>query len=128
MELLTIKEVSKMLKMSESSIRKLIFYKKIPFIKLGYKTIRFCSVEIEKWIREKSVNGDNNNSNKKKKTKIIQFSNNPFIDNLVKDIKQDFLKKFFYFFSNLTLTPSINHNLNHALLGGVPYFFKKRRN
>jgi len=127
MELLTIKEVSKMLKMSESSIRKLIFYKKIPFIKLGYKTIRFDPVEIEKWLREKSVNGNNNN-NKKKKTKIIQFSNNPFIDNLVKDIKQDFLKKFFYFFSNLTLTPSINHNLNHALLGGVPYFFKKRRN
>jgi len=98
MELLTIKELSKMLKMSESSIRKLIFYKKIPFIKLGYKTIRFCSVEIEKWIREKSVNGDNNNSNKKKKIKTIQSINNPFIDNLVKNIKQDFLKKFFYFF------------------------------
>ena len=99
MELLTIKEVSKMLKMSESSIRKLIFYKKIPFIKLGYKTIRFCSVEIEKWIREKSVNGDNNNNNnnsnnKKKKTKIIQFNKNSFIDNLVDDIKQDFFKKF----------------------------------
>jgi len=94
MELLTVKEVSKMLKMSESSIRRLIFYKKIPFIKLGYKTIRFDPVEIEKWLREKSVNGNNNNSNnKKKKTKTIQFNNNRFIDNLVNNIKQDFLKK-----------------------------------
>ena len=98
MELLTIKEVSKILKMSESSIRKLISCKKIPFIRFGYKTIRFDPVEIEKWIREKSVNGDNNNNNnnsnnKKKKTKIIQFNKNSFIDNLVDDIKQDFLKK-----------------------------------
>jgi len=93
MELLTIKELSKILKMSESSIRRLIFHKKIPFIKFGYKTIRFDPVEIEKWIREKSVNGGNNSSNKKKKTKTMQFSNNPFIDQLVKNIKQDFLKK-----------------------------------
>lgn len=48
--LLTVDEVSKILKVSQVWIYKLVREKKIPFCRLGGKTVRFKQSELETWI------------------------------------------------------------------------------
>ena len=49
-ELLTVKEVSTILKLSESGLRNLVRQGKIPHIKFGKRTIRFNPKAIEAWL------------------------------------------------------------------------------
>ena len=52
---LTVKELSKYIKLSESHIYFLVNNKKIPYSKLGGRRILFDKQKIKKWIEEKSV-------------------------------------------------------------------------
>lgn len=53
-KLLTISELSTLLNIKDTTIRKFIFYRKIPFIKVG-RLIRFSSEDIQKWIEQMST-------------------------------------------------------------------------
>ena len=48
-KLLDINDLEQSLSVKKSHLRSLIFRKQIPFLKLG-RLIRFCPVEIEKWL------------------------------------------------------------------------------
>ncbi len=52
--LLTIKEVSEVLKISESTLYRWVHKKEIPFVKLGGKP-RFLQDEIQEFIKKNSV-------------------------------------------------------------------------
>lgn len=52
--LLTVNELSRWLKVDESTIRKKVCYGKIPHIKIG-RLVRFRRNEIEAWINEQSM-------------------------------------------------------------------------
>lgn len=52
--LLTIKEVSNILKISESTLYRWVHKKEIPFVKLGGK-LRFSPDEIQEFIKKNSV-------------------------------------------------------------------------
>ena len=52
--LLTIEEVSEILKVPISTLRKWCFYRKIPYHKMG-RHVRFLETDIEKWIKQKKV-------------------------------------------------------------------------
>jgi excisionase family DNA binding protein len=54
-EFLTIRELSKWIRLSRSHIYCLVSKKKIPFIKLGGKLL-FSSAEIRKWVDQSSYN------------------------------------------------------------------------
>lgn len=58
-ELLTIEELAKKLKVSKNYIKNLIFKKQIPYVKLSYKTIRFDPVEIEIWLKKRTISKEN---------------------------------------------------------------------
>jgi len=47
--LLCIEELAGVLKLADQTIRKWVFHKKIPFVKIG-KVIRFRPSQIDKWI------------------------------------------------------------------------------
>jgi excisionase family DNA binding protein len=51
--LMTIDDVAEKTQISVGAVRKYVFYKTIPFLKLG-GAIRFRPSEIEKWFKEKS--------------------------------------------------------------------------
>lgn len=50
----TIKELCSILKVKESWLRRQIYYKKIPYFKLG-RLIRFHKKEINQWLRNKPL-------------------------------------------------------------------------
>lgn len=52
--LLTIKDLSNILQLSHSAIYRLIQNRKIPFIKISGKAIRFRQDDIEQWLSSKS--------------------------------------------------------------------------
>jgi excisionase family DNA binding protein len=52
-ELLTVEDVSKILKISISSLYRLVHLRQIPFIKVTNRCLRFSNSAIEKWIEEK---------------------------------------------------------------------------
>lgn len=52
--LLTIKDVSKILKISESTLYRWVHKKEIPFVKLGGK-LRFSQDKIQEYIKKNSV-------------------------------------------------------------------------
>ena len=53
-ELLTITEVSKLLKMKESKIRNAIFKRQIPYLKIG-GLVRFRRDQLLSWLENQSV-------------------------------------------------------------------------
>ena len=55
-EILTIKEVSEYLKVTERTIYRLAAAKKIPAFKVG-GTWRFSRTDIDKWIKQQSMEG-----------------------------------------------------------------------
>lgn len=55
MELLTVKEVAKKLTLSENTVYRMAAKREIPYIKFGYKTMRFDPVEIDKLIRKHQI-------------------------------------------------------------------------
>ena len=50
-KLLTKTEIAELLNVSVSTIEHYVFFKKIPFIKIG-KLVRFSEDEISKWVQE----------------------------------------------------------------------------
>jgi len=60
-DLITIKELSKLLDVKPSWIKSMVFKKQIPFIKLGKKHIRFSRQAIQKWVVEKMIQEDSCN-------------------------------------------------------------------
>ncbi len=54
-ELLTIDEVSRMLKLAKNTVYHLISSKRIPYIKLSPRVVRFSQAEILAWIKQKAV-------------------------------------------------------------------------
>ena len=52
-EFLTVKEASQLLNVKESLLRKLIFYKEIPYYKLGARLIRLRKEELMAWAEKK---------------------------------------------------------------------------
>ncbi len=50
-ELLSIRDVSRLLKIKESTLRAWIFQKRIPCIRLG-RLVRFRKPELERWLEE----------------------------------------------------------------------------
>ena len=55
-ELLTIQEVSKLLKVTPSLIYKWVHYGFVPYVKLGTR-VRFKQTALEKWIEKRSTKG-----------------------------------------------------------------------
>jgi len=56
-QLMTIKDLSKFLKVPEPTIRDWKYKKKIPFLKLG-RSLRFSFPDISKWLNERSHYAD----------------------------------------------------------------------
>jgi excisionase family DNA binding protein len=54
-DLMTPVQLAKLLGVPISKIYKLTFYKQIPHIKLGAKTLRFDPAKVQKWIAEQSI-------------------------------------------------------------------------
>ena len=54
-ELLTAKEAAEYLGVKKGTIYEWVFYRKIPFIKMG-RLLRFRRESLEEWIKEKEVN------------------------------------------------------------------------
>ncbi len=59
-EIKSLKEISKYLKISESTIRKLVKEKNIPYFRIGYR-IKFDLEEINNWIGTLSEKESKNN-------------------------------------------------------------------
>ncbi|GAB6182813.1 helix-turn-helix transcriptional regulator [Thermodesulfovibrio hydrogeniphilus] len=57
-KLLTVDEVARMLSLSKQSIYQLVFYRKIPVIRLSKRALRFDPEAIERWLKEKTVDVD----------------------------------------------------------------------
>lgn len=53
MDLITIEELSSMLRIKIGTLRSLCFQKKIPHVKIG-RLVRFLRRDISKWIEERS--------------------------------------------------------------------------
>lgn len=53
-KLYTVKEIAQILSLKEGHIRKLVFYRKIPFIKIG-GLVRFEQAAIEEWLKKNTV-------------------------------------------------------------------------
>ena len=51
-ELLSIRDVSEMLKIKEATLRAWVFQRQIPCIRLG-RLVRFKRGDLERWIRDK---------------------------------------------------------------------------
>lgn len=56
-ELWRVDRVAKRLGCGEPYVRKLVFEKRIPFIKLGHRTLRFSPEAIERWLESKEEGG-----------------------------------------------------------------------
>jgi excisionase family DNA binding protein len=54
-EYLTVKEICNYLNVKETHLRSMVYYKKIPFKKIG-NTLRFDLDEIKKWLKQNSYN------------------------------------------------------------------------
>lgn len=53
-KLFTVKELAQILNTKEGQVRKLVFYRKIPFIKVG-GSVRFEKTAIEDWLKKNTV-------------------------------------------------------------------------
>lgn len=55
--LMTVREVAEILQIKESTLRQMIQYKKIPYVKLNGKkgAVRFRASDIERWIEHKII-------------------------------------------------------------------------
>lgn len=51
-ELLDIAALERKLHVSRSTVFRLMKYKKLPFVKIGARTLRFDNNEIERWVQE----------------------------------------------------------------------------
>ncbi len=51
-QLLGIKDVSELLKVKESTIRSWVFQKRIPFLRVGGRLVRFPMKELQMWLRK----------------------------------------------------------------------------
>lgn len=94
-ELLTINEVSKILKLSPRTLYNLISLAKIPHIKLSGRAVRFRPSDIEAWLIEKTK------LEAKKVGKTVSIvrlektgkfkGKNRFLENLIENAKKDAL-------------------------------------
>jgi len=124
-QLLTIDELAEKLKVNKAFIKNLIFKKQIPYIKISYKTIRFDPVEIEIWLKKRTVSKENSETSvlnfptKKRKTSLNtshdRIKNQ--IDRIIKEAKADFLNKANIYTLAKLLYMSVY--LSYALLGGL---------
>ena len=55
-ELLGVQDVSRLLKIRESTLRAWVFQKKIPVVRIG-RLVRFRSSDLERWIRDEHRRG-----------------------------------------------------------------------
>lgn len=59
LELLTVDEVTQLLKLSKGAVYQMIARREIPYLKIG-RRIRFDKEEISKWLDRQRVDGINN--------------------------------------------------------------------
>lgn len=53
--MMTVDQLSKKLNVTPNTVRKMARERKIPFIKLGYRILRFDEIEVTKYIQSKTV-------------------------------------------------------------------------
>ena len=96
-ELLTIDEVSQILKLTKSTIYQFISTKKIPYVKLGSRSVRFCQSDIQAWLKEKCQSTERRAENKRqgeeRRRNIVEISQNIKVNSLVERAKKEVLKK-----------------------------------
>ena len=95
-KLLTKKDVLEMLGIKESTLYTWVHRKKIPYIKLGKRCLRFRENDILEWISYKAVRSQTDESSQSTRIKRPQ-SRSPKADDdvqrLVNNAKKDTLKK-----------------------------------
>jgi excisionase family DNA binding protein len=95
-KLLSKKDVLEMLGIKESTLYIWVHRKKIPFIKLGRRTLRFRESDILEWIAEKAVRpqtAESSQSTRIKRPRSIPPKTNDDVQRLVNNTKRDILKK-----------------------------------
>lgn len=94
--LLTKQQVMEVLGIKESTLYTWVHHKKIPYIKLGKRCLRFRESDILEWITEKAVHPQSAEASQTTKIKRLQ-SRPPKADDdiqrLVNNAKKDVLKK-----------------------------------
>jgi excisionase family DNA binding protein len=54
-QLMTVPQLAEMLAVSEKTVRKWVFRREIPFVKLNGKSVRFSRLAIQKWMNQGAV-------------------------------------------------------------------------
>lgn len=93
--LLTIEQISELLQIKKSTIYSLVNQKRIPFIKLSGKLLRFKSSEIEKWLDgfHSSADSKDHIPTKKRATKGTNKFPRNRIEALIESVKSEVLQK-----------------------------------
>lgn len=93
-KLLTKEDILEMLKIKKSTLYCWVHQKKIPFIKLGRRTLRFRESEILEWIADK-VRPQTAETSQKTRIKRLQSKSpkaDDHIERLINNAKKDVLK------------------------------------
>jgi excisionase family DNA binding protein len=95
-KLLTKEDVLEMLKIKQSTLYSWIYQKKILYIKLGKKCLRFRESDILEWIADKAVRPQTAEASQKARIKRVRPRSPKAYDDvqrLVNNAKKDILKK-----------------------------------
>ena len=92
-KLLSIEDLSVMLQVSKATIYSWTSQKKIPFVKLGSKMLRFKESEIDKMIDDKSIHPNVHSQIKPIKSFCKSSSHNDYIEGIIKKAKEDVLEQ-----------------------------------
>ena len=95
-KLLTKKDVLEMLAIKESTLYSWVHQKKIPFVKLGKRTLRFKENDILEWIADKAVRpqtAESSQSTRIKRPRSRPPKADDDVQRFVNNAKKDILKK-----------------------------------
>jgi len=94
--LLTKKDVLEMLGIKQSTLYTWVHQKKIPFVKLGRRTLRFREGDILEWIADKAIRpqtAESSQSTRIKRPRSRSPKADDDVQRLVNNAKKDILKK-----------------------------------